>query len=67
MNRAGYTSLDVILDKAYLGYRVDSDTILHFGLLAGILLASETTRDLYFAGMPPGTVLLTPVSTKIEC
>jgi hypothetical protein len=31
------------------------------------LLASETTRDFHFVGMPPGTILLTPLSTKIEC
>lgn len=34
---------------------------------AGVLLASESTRDLHFVGMPPGTVLLAPISTKIEC
>jgi hypothetical protein len=27
----------------------------------------ETTRDLRFVDMPPGTILLTPISTKIEC
>ena len=68
VNGAGYTALDVILDKAYPGHRVNAETILHFGPPAGILLASETTtRDLHFVGMPPGTILLTPVSIKIEC
>ncbi|KAL8281709.1 hypothetical protein RB600_005247 [Gaeumannomyces tritici] len=67
VNGAGYTGLEVIIDRAYPGHRVDGDVILHFGPPAGILLASETTSGFHFAGMPPGTILLTPVSTKIEC
>jgi hypothetical protein len=67
VNGASYTALDVILDKAHPGYRVDADTVLHFGPPAGIVLASETTRDLHFVGMPPGTILLTPISIKIDC
>ncbi|KAL8353860.1 hypothetical protein RB601_003614 [Gaeumannomyces tritici] len=66
VNGAAYTALDVILDKAHPGHRVSADTILHFGPPAGIMLASETTRDLHFVGMPAGTVLLTPISTKIK-
>jgi hypothetical protein len=34
---------------------------------AGILLAVESTRDFHFVGMPPGAILLTPISTRIEC
>ncbi|KAF1807901.1 hypothetical protein P152DRAFT_469269 [Eremomyces bilateralis CBS 781.70] len=67
VNGASYAALDVVLDEAYPGHRVDADTILHFGPPAGILLASETARDFRFVGMPAGTVLLTPISTKIEC
>ena len=67
VNGAAYTALDVILDKAYPGHRVSDDTILHFSPPAGIILASETTRDLHLVGMPPGTILLTPTSVKIEC
>ena len=59
--------LDVILDKAYPGHRISTDITLHFGPPAGILLESETTRDFHFVGISPGTVLLTPTSTKIEC
>ncbi|KAL8300493.1 hypothetical protein RB593_010039 [Gaeumannomyces tritici] len=59
-------ALNVILDKAHPGHRVSADTILHFGPPAGIMLASETTRGLHFVGMPAGTVLLTPISTKIK-
>jgi hypothetical protein len=67
VNGAPYTALDVIVDKAYPGHRISADTILHFGPPAGILLAGETTKDLHFVGMPPGTILLTPISTKIQC
>ena len=56
-----------ILDKAYPGHRVSANTIIHFGPPAAILLKGETTRDLRFVDMPPGTILLTPISTKIEC
>jgi hypothetical protein len=66
-NGASYKTLDLILDKAYLGHRINADTILHFGPPAGILLAAESTRDFHFVGMPPGAILLTPISTRIEC
>jgi hypothetical protein len=66
-NGSSYEALDVILDKAYPGHRINADTILHFGPPAGILLAAESTRDFHFVGMPPGTILLTPISTRIEC
>ena len=61
VNGASYTALDVLLDKAYPGHHINSNTILHFGPPAGILLAAETTRNSIF------TILLTPMSTKIEC
>ncbi|KAF1816155.1 hypothetical protein P152DRAFT_454398 [Eremomyces bilateralis CBS 781.70] len=67
VNGASYAALDVVLDEAYPGHRIDADTILHFGPPAGILLASGTTRDFHFVGMPAGTILLTPISAKIEC
>lgn len=66
VNGASYTALDVILDKAHPGHRISADTILHFGPPVGILLASET-REFHFVGMPPGAILLTPISTKVEC
>src|SRR5436190_21106521 len=66
VNGASYTVLDVIIDKVYPGHHILANTILHFGPPAGILLASKTTKDLHFIGMPPGTILLMPVSTKIE-
>ncbi|EGY20851.1 uncharacterized protein VDAG_02375 [Verticillium dahliae VdLs.17] len=67
VNGANYAAVDVILDRAHPGYRVDATTTLHFGPPAGIVLASGTTNDLHFVGMPAGTILLTPISTKIEC
>ncbi|KAJ3530216.1 hypothetical protein NM208_g9424 [Fusarium decemcellulare] len=67
VNGAGYTAVDVVLDKAYPGHRISAEMALHFGPPAGIVLASETTRDFQFVGMPAGTILLTPMSTKIDC
>ncbi|KAM4055547.1 AAA domain-containing protein [Hirsutella rhossiliensis] len=47
------------------GHRVSAELTVHFGPPAGIVLASETTRDLHFVGMPSGTILLTPITVKI--
>ncbi|OWT42456.1 PIF1-like helicase domain-containing protein [Pochonia chlamydosporia 170] len=66
VNGASYTALDVILDKAYPGHRISADTMLHFGPPAGILLAAKTTQEFHFVGMPPGTILLTPMSVSIR-
>jgi hypothetical protein len=66
-NGASYAALDVILDKAYPGHRISADIILHFGPPAGIVLASETTKYFHFVGLPPGTILLAPMSSEIEC
>ena len=67
VNGASYTAIDVIPDKAYPGHRINADTILYFGPPAAIVLQSNTTRDFRFVGMPAGTILLTPISTKIPC
>ena len=67
VNGAAYEAVDVIIDKAYPGYAVNEDTIMHFGPPAGIILRAKTTRDFNFVGMPAGTVLLTPKTTKINC
>jgi hypothetical protein len=67
VNGASYTAVDAIVDKAFPGYRVSADTIIHFGPPAGILLAAGTTQDFHFVGMPPGMILLTPMSVKMEC
>lgn len=64
VNGAGYTGLEVVLNKAYPGHYISADAIFHFGPLAGLLLASETTSGLYFAGMPLGTILLTAIKIK---
>ncbi|KAF2175959.1 hypothetical protein K469DRAFT_723761 [Zopfia rhizophila CBS 207.26] len=67
VNGAGYTAVDIIVDKAHPGRRISGNTILHFGPPAGILLAGESTKDFRFVGMPPGTILLTPISSKMDC
>jgi hypothetical protein len=67
VNGSTYTALDVIVDDAFPGHRISDNTILHFGPPAGIVLAADSTRELNFVGMPPGTILLTPLSSKIEC
>ncbi|RYP33109.1 hypothetical protein DL767_004894 [Monosporascus sp. MG133] len=66
VNGASYTGLDEVLDKAYPGHRTNGDTTLHFGPLAAIVLASETAKDFHFVSVPPGTILLTPLNTKIK-
>jgi hypothetical protein len=65
VNGSRYTAVDVVLDRASPGHRVSIDTILHFGPPAGILLASDTTKDFQFTGMPLGTILLTPISMQL--
>ena len=40
-NGASYTVLDVILDKAYPGHRINANTILYFDPPVGILLAAQ--------------------------
>jgi hypothetical protein len=66
VNGARYIVLDIILNKAYPGHRVSANAIIYFGPPAGILLMADTTKNFYFVGMPPGTILLTPSSIKIE-
>ncbi|KAM4060974.1 PIF1-like helicase [Hirsutella rhossiliensis] len=65
VNGAGNTAVAVIPDRAFPGHRVSAELTVHFGPPAGIVLASETTRDLHFVGMPSGTILLTPITVKI--
>jgi hypothetical protein len=49
VNGSSYTALDIIIDKAYSGHRVSADTILHFGLQAGIILAAERIQLRWYA------------------
>ena len=65
VNSASYTAVEFVLDRKYPAHRISAGTILHFGPPAGILLASETTKDLHLVGMPPGLILLAPTSCKI--
>lgn len=59
---ANYKALDAIPDKAYPGHSISGDIILHVKPPAATLLVAETTEDIDFVGMPPGTILLTPLS-----
>jgi hypothetical protein len=67
VNGASYTAVDVILDKAYPGHRISAEMAVHFGPPAGIVLASKSTTDFHFVGMPAGTILLTPMTASIDC
>ncbi|KJZ69552.1 hypothetical protein HIM_11065 [Hirsutella minnesotensis 3608] len=67
VNGASYTAAEVIVDKAHPGHRISADMAIHFGPPAAIILGSETTKDFHFVGMPPGTILLTPMSIRIQC
>ncbi|KAM5359226.1 hypothetical protein ACJZ2D_014653 [Fusarium nematophilum] len=58
-NGASYTTLEVVLDKTHQGHRIDADIVLHFGPLAGMLLAAETTRGFRFVGMAPAAFAYT--------
>ncbi|KAM4056479.1 PIF1-like helicase [Hirsutella rhossiliensis] len=66
VNGAGYTAAEVIIDKAYPGHRISADMTIHFGPPAAIILGSETTKDFHFVGMPAGTILLTPMSVRVQ-
>ncbi|XP_044717365.1 PIF1-like helicase domain-containing protein [Hirsutella rhossiliensis] len=59
--------MPVIVDKAHPGHRISADMTIHFGPPAAIILGSKTTKDFHFVGMPPGTILLTPMSVRIQC
>ncbi|KAM4064037.1 PIF1-like helicase [Hirsutella rhossiliensis] len=62
-----YTAAEVIVDKVHPAHRISADMAIHFGPPAAIILGSETTKDFHFVGMPPGTILLTPMSVRIQC
>ncbi len=66
-NGSSYTAVSVVIDRAYPGHRINEDTIIHFGPPAAIVLESETTTDFHFVGLPPGTILLTPIGITITC
>ncbi|XP_044717275.1 PIF1-like helicase domain-containing protein [Hirsutella rhossiliensis] len=67
VNGASYTAAEVIVDKVHPAHRISADMAIHFGPPAAIILGSETTKDFHFVGMPPGTILLTPMSVRIQC
>lgn len=66
VNGASYKAVDIVPNKSYPGHQISADIILHFGPPAAILLTSEFTKGLHFAGMPPDTILLAPLTVRIE-
>ncbi|KAF2175612.1 hypothetical protein K469DRAFT_610138, partial [Zopfia rhizophila CBS 207.26] len=66
VNKASYIALNVIINKIYLGYYISINTIFYLSLLAGILLIGKLIKNLHLVNIPPGTILLTLISMKIE-
>jgi hypothetical protein len=64
---ASYRGLMLLSIRAYPRHQVSTNLILHFGPPVGILLAEDTEKEFYFVEMPPTTIPLTPISTKIDC
>ncbi|KAJ6437587.1 peroxisomal biogenesis factor 11 [Purpureocillium lavendulum] len=67
VNGAAYRAVEVIVDKSHPGYQISAGITIHFGPPAGVILESGTTEEFHFVGMPPGTILLTPMSVSIPC
>lgn len=67
VNGAEYDAVEIIVDRAYPGHLIGEGMILHYGPPAGIIVSSRSTRDFHFVGLPQGTILLTPITTKINC
>lgn len=73
VNRASYAAVGMIPDKAFPGHKVSGQAPsgsqavhLHFGPPAAVVLSAESTRAFRFVGMPPGAILLTPISAVIR-
>ncbi|KAJ6438008.1 protein kinase-like domain [Purpureocillium lavendulum] len=64
---AVFMAVEVIVDKSHPGYQISAGITIHFGPPAGVILESGTTEEFHFVGMPPGTILLTPMSVSIPC
>ncbi|KAJ6438047.1 MYB DNA-binding domain-containing protein [Purpureocillium lavendulum] len=63
---AVFMAVEVIVDKSHPGYQISAGITIHFGPPAGVILESGTTEEFHFVGMPPGTILLTPMSRPSE-
>lgn len=66
VNGAEFIAADVIPDPKYPGYCLADDITVHFGPPLGILLNSKETDNLAVPAMPPGTVLIRPISTTLD-
>ncbi|KAJ3561011.1 hypothetical protein NPX13_g9105 [Xylaria arbuscula] len=66
VNGAEFTAADIIPDPKYLGYHLADDVTIHFGPPLGILLQSTETENLTILSLPPGTVLIRPISYTVD-
>ncbi|KAI1357192.1 hypothetical protein F5Y08DRAFT_324824 [Xylaria arbuscula] len=66
VNGAEFTAADIIPDPKYLGYHLADDVTIHFGPPLGILLQSTETENLTIPSLPPGTVLIRPISYTVD-
>ena len=57
VNGASCTAAEMVVEGV-TAHRVSAALMIHFGPPAGIILESETTRDLHFVGMLAGTILV---------
>jgi hypothetical protein len=66
VNGAEFTAVDVIPDPKYPGYHLADDATIYFGPPLGILLQSNETKGVTIPGLPPGTVLIRPISFSLS-
>ncbi|KJZ68102.1 hypothetical protein HIM_12507 [Hirsutella minnesotensis 3608] len=66
VNGAEFTAVDIILDPNHPGYHLADDVTIHFGPPLGILLQSEETKTLAIPSLPPGTVVVRPMSQTLD-
>ncbi|KAJ3550717.1 hypothetical protein NPX13_g11461 [Xylaria arbuscula] len=66
VNGAEFTAADIIPDPKYRGYHLADDVTIHFGPPLGILLQSTETENLTIPSLPPGTVLIQPISYTVD-
>ncbi|KAI1289116.1 hypothetical protein F5Y03DRAFT_378387 [Xylaria venustula] len=66
VNGAEFTAANIIPDPKYLGYHLADDVTIHFGPPLGILLQSTETKNLTILSLPPGTVLIRPISHTVD-
>ncbi|KAJ3518612.1 hypothetical protein NM208_g14453 [Fusarium decemcellulare] len=66
VNGAEFTAADIIPDPKYPGYHLADDVTIHFGPPLGILLQSNETKGVAIPGLPPGMILIRPISFSLS-